>query len=197
MRMTSVGTRAAPAKPASAWAASITVAVGLITIVIIAILVATGIPSFTEWLQNAQIRTATESIMSGLQAARTEAVRRNSNAVFTLTNPAAVGGTGWTVTLASTGEVLRSAAAGEGSRTAIVTPTTNDAYAITFTGLGRTPDPPNDMNADGSALLTQIDADSSVLPAAESRNLRILISAGGQMRMCDPTVVDATDPRAC
>jgi type IV fimbrial biogenesis protein FimT len=168
-----------------------------ITIVIIAILVATGIPSFTEWLQNAQIRTATESIMSGLQAARTEAVRRNANAVFTLTNPATVGGTGWTVSLASTGEVLRSAAAGEGSRTAIVTPTPVDAYSVTFTGLGRTPDPPNDINADGSTLLTQIDADSSVLPAAESRNLRILISAGGQMRMCDPTVAAGTDPRAC
>ena len=36
MSTTSVGTRAAPARPARAWAASITTAVGLITMVIIA-----------------------------------------------------------------------------------------------------------------------------------------------------------------
>jgi type IV fimbrial biogenesis protein FimT len=168
-----------------------------IVLLIIAIVVAMGIPSFSEYLQNTQVRTATESIMSGLQTARNEAVRRNAPVTFALTAPDTAGGTGWTVALARTGEVVKSAAAGEGSRTAIVRPGPADAFSITFTGLGRTPDPPNDINPDGSSLLTQLDIVSSVLPAAEARNLRIVIAPGGNMRMCDPKVTDATDPRAC
>jgi type IV fimbrial biogenesis protein FimT len=168
-----------------------------IVLLIIAIVVAMGIPSFSEYLQNAQVRTATESIMTGLQTARNEAVRRNAPVTFALTAPTVAGGTGWTVALARTGEVVKSAAAGEGSRTAIVNPTPADAFSVTFTGLGRTPDPPNNINPDGSTLLAQIDIDSTVLAADVSRNLRILIAPGGNMRMCDPNVADATDPRAC
>lgn len=169
----------------------------IIAIVVLAILVAMGVPSFTEWLNNAQIRTAAESVLSGLQTARNEAVRRNANVQFTLLGPTTIGGTGWVVSIPGTGQQIQAAAAGEGSRTAIVTPTPSDAYAVTFTGYGRTPEPPANLNADGSSLLTRIDFDSSVLPAATSRELRIVITAGGQIRMCDPNISDATNPRAC
>lgn len=169
----------------------------VIAIVVLAILVAMGVPAFTEWLNNAQIRTAAESVLSGLQTARNEAVRRNANVQFTLLSPTTVGGTGWTVSIPGTGQLIQSAAAGEGSRTAIITPTPGDAYAVTLTGYGRTPEPPANLNADGSSLLTQIDFDSSVLSAADSRELRIVITAGGQIRMCDPNIGDATNPRAC
>jgi len=169
----------------------------VIALVVLGILIVMGAPSLSDWLQNAQIRTGAESLMSGLQTARSEAVRRNTNVQFTLTNPAAAGGTGWSVTLVSTGEVIQSAPDGEGARNAIVTPTPGDAYAITFTGLGRPPSPPANLNADGSTLLTQLDIDSTVLAAADSREMRILLSTGGQIRMCDPNVSDTTDPRAC
>jgi type IV fimbrial biogenesis protein FimT len=59
------------------------------------------------------------------------------------------------------------------------------------------PAPPGNLNADGSSLLTQIDIDSAVMAAANSRDMRILIGTGGQIRMCDPNVAEATDPRAC
>lgn len=169
----------------------------VIAMVVLGILVAMGVPAFTEWLNNAQIRTAAESMLSGLQTARNEAVRRNANVQFTLTNPTVIGGTGWMVSIVGSGQQVQAAAAGEGSRTAIVTPTPSDAYAVTFTGYGRTPEPPANLNADGSSLLTQIDFDSSVLSAAASRELRIVITAGGQIRMCDPNIGDTTNPRAC
>lgn len=168
-----------------------------ISLVVMAILISLGIPSFRDWINNAQIRTAAESIMSGLQSARSEAVRRNTNVVFTLTAPSTAGGTGWSVSLANTGTAIQSAAAGEGARNAIVTPTPADATSVTFTGFGRTPPPPNNLNLDGSSLLTQIDIDSTVLAAADSREMRILISTGGQIRMCDPNVTDTSDPRSC
>lgn len=169
----------------------------VISLVVLAVLIALGVPSLTEWIQNAQIRTAAESIMSGLQTARTEAVRRNMNVQLTLTSPATTGGTGWTVTLVNTGETIQFAPDAEGARNAVITPTPGDANAVTFTGLGRMPAPPGNLNADGSPLLTQIDIDSAVMSAADSRDMRILISTGGQIRMCDPNVAEATDPRAC
>lgn len=169
-----------------------------ITLVVLAILIMIGGPSLAEWLQNAQIRTGSESILSGLQAARNEAVRRNTNVEFRLTNPATAGGTGWIVILANTGEQIQAAANSEGARNAIATPTPNDAAAVTFNGFGRTPAVPNNVNpTDGSPLMTQIDIDSSVLSATNSRELRILISTGGQILMCEPAVTEATDPRKC
>lgn len=169
-----------------------------ITLVVLALLLVIGAPSISEWLQNAQIRTGSESILSGLQTARNEAVRRNTNVEFRLTNPATAGGTGWTVILANTGEQIQAAANSEGARNAIATPTPNDAAAVTFNGFGRTPAAPNNVNlTDGSTLMTQIDIDSSVLSAAKSRELRILISSGGQIHMCEPAVTEATDPRKC
>lgn len=169
----------------------------LIALVVLVILILVSLPGFTEWINNGQIRTATESIMSGLQAARNEAVRRNANVQFSLTNAGTVGGTGWSIMLVSTQTVLQNAPDAEGAAKTMVTLTPGDATAVTFTGVGRTPVPPNNLNIDGSSLLTQIDIDSTVLAADSSRNLRILISTGGQIRMCDPNVTSTNDPRAC
>ncbi len=171
----------------------IEIAVGL---AIVAVLAALGLPSVADWIENTQIRTAAESVQNGLQLARGEAVRRNTNVQFVLTAPGTTGGTGWTVTIASTGEVVQSKAAGEGSRKVVVTPTPGGATTITFNGLGRTPTaPPN--KADGSAFLTQVDLDVPTLAADQSVELRILISTGGQIRLCDPNATSATDPRKC
>ena len=45
-----------------------------------------GVPSFKSWIQNTQIRTATEAIQNGLEVARAEAVRRNTQVRFQLTS---------------------------------------------------------------------------------------------------------------
>jgi type IV fimbrial biogenesis protein FimT len=170
----------------------------MITLAVLAFLLVIGAPSISEWLQNSQIRTGSESILSGLQTARNEAVRRNTNVEFRLANPTVAGGTGWTVLLANTGEQIQAASNSEGARNAIATPTPGGATAVTFNGFGRTPAAPNNVNpTDDSVLMTQIDIDSAVLSAAKSREMRILISAGGQILMCEPAVTEATDPRKC
>jgi len=58
----------------------------LIGITIMGILLVMGIPSFKSWIQNTQIRTATEAIQNGLELARAEAVRRNTQVRFQLTS---------------------------------------------------------------------------------------------------------------
>lgn len=67
----------------------------IIGIVVLSLVLALGMPSFSAWVQNAQTRTAAESILNGLQLARNEAVRRNANVRFSLTNGA--GRVAWTV----------------------------------------------------------------------------------------------------
>jgi type IV fimbrial biogenesis protein FimT len=58
----------------------------MIGITIVGILFIMGIPSFKSWIQNTQIRTATEAIQNGIEVARAEAVRRNTLVRFQLTS---------------------------------------------------------------------------------------------------------------
>lgn len=164
----------------------------MIGLVIFGIIIMAGMPSYTAWLHNSKIRTAAESISNGLQLARAEAVRRNTNVEFVLTSTA-TNASDWTVRVANPVAVIQSRAAGQGSQgvTMVVTPGTT---RVTFNSLGRI-----GVNADGSAPFTRVDLDvpTTVIPAAASRELRVTLSPGGNIRMCDPSVSDATDTRYC
>ena len=59
----------------------------LIGFVIVGVLLALGVPSFSGWLQNAQLRNAAESVFNGLQLARASAVQRNKSVTFTMAGP--------------------------------------------------------------------------------------------------------------
>lgn len=60
----------------------------MIGIVIIGVLLALAVPSFKDWIQSSQVRTASESIMNGLQLARTDAVHLNTVVRFNLNSSA-------------------------------------------------------------------------------------------------------------
>lgn len=172
--------------PAQKGVTLIELAIGL---AIFAILVMAALPSYTAWIQNTQIRTAAESVLSGMQLARAEAVRRNTNVRLVFGAASS-----WTVSVPGTGEQIQSRTSGEGSVNVTVTKTPATATTITFNSLGRVV-----ANADASAPITQVQLDVpiAILAASESRELRIVVSAGGNVRMCDPNVTDATDPRKC
>jgi type IV fimbrial biogenesis protein FimT len=158
----------------------------MITLVVLGILVFLALPSYTIWIQNTQIRTAGEAILSGLTLARSEAVRRNTSVELRM-NAAS----GWTVSIPATGEVVQSRAAEEGTATAVVTITPGGSDRVTFSGLGRVT-----INADGSVPFTEIKVDSTKIPAAESRELCVTVNATGLTRMCDPQVAPG-DTRSC
>jgi type IV fimbrial biogenesis protein FimT len=164
-----------------------------LAITILAIVIALGVPSIAEWIQNSQIRTAAEGIKNGLQLARDTAVRNNAPYEFVLSSPGATGGTGWQVKAAIGGNVPYRKPNGEGSANAVVTTTPPTATTVTFSGLGRR----LSANADATPVLTKVDIDSATLPVAQSRDLSITIGAGGEIRMCDPNVTDTGDPRKC
>lgn len=170
----------------------------LIAIAVFAVIAALGVPSLGDWLKNAQIRTAAESLQNGLQQARNEAARRNTAVEFRLT--ATGGASDWEIRLADTAAADRQLAARPSAETPAVVLTTTPAAAttVTFDGMGRRY-PASRQNADGSAILTSIciDLSPALLPAARTHDLEVNISAGGSVRMCDPKVSNATDTRVC
>ena len=64
----------------------------MVAVTLVALVMMLALPSFSEAMQNRQIRSAAESIRSGLQAARTEALRRNRLVTFQMQT-----GTGWQI----------------------------------------------------------------------------------------------------
>lgn len=173
----------------------------LIAVAITGILLSLAFPSFRAWMQNAKIRTAAEGIQNGLQLARTEAVRRNTQVSWVDTNGAWSVGCA-AVVLDANGDgvdecpaVIQSRSADElGSVRPTITPVPAGATTVTFNGFGRV----LTNNADGSLPITQIDVDApaGIISDAESRDMHILIGSGGQIRTCD-SFFTAPDPRAC
>jgi type IV fimbrial biogenesis protein FimT len=162
-----------------------------IVMVIIALVLTFGLPGFAEWSQNTQIRATAESIHGGLQVARTEAVRRNIRIELVLNGVTGTEGvTGWVVReAANNANIIQSKPDNESSSRVTVISTPSNVATVTFDGTGRSPA--------GTINMTQIDVDSAALSATASRDLRIVISPGGQIRMCDPTVTASGDPRRC
>jgi type IV fimbrial biogenesis protein FimT len=173
----------------------------LVTIAVIGVLATLAIPSYTAWIQNSRIRTAAESIQTGIQMARAEAVSRNASVQldFRGTNSA------WTVCASPVAPgacpnpddatTIQSRAASEGSSADInIVTSDNGPFVFNSFGVMTSPVP---ATADGLVSI-DVDVDTSVLSASESRELRLIIGVGGSVRMCDPALdTVGTDPRKC
>lgn len=162
----------------------------LVTLTVLGLLIMMALPSFSEALQNQQLRAASEALLNGMQVARGEAVKRN------LPVQVAVGpGTGWTVTEAVSGTAIQARSKDEGSPNAVVAITPAGATKVTFTPLGGV-----GANLDASASITQLNisnpAGGACQPSGPMRCLRVVVSGGGSLKMCDPAVT-SPDPRAC
>ena len=191
----------------------------MIALAVIGIVMAIGLPNISVWIQNTQLKTAAEGIVSGLQLARSEALRRNVSVRFqlvdTVGNGCALSATGasWVVSLADPSGACGAAASdvaapfivqkksgAEGSPNATMVGVGGGGTTATFNGLGRLA---------GVGNLTQINISNPIGGACKTpagsepmRCLGILIGNGGQVRMCDPSVPDAVppatdDPRSC
>jgi type IV fimbrial biogenesis protein FimT len=189
----------------------------MIALVIMGILISLGAPSFSDWLQNQQIRAAAEATMNGLQVARGQAVALNTKVTFqfmadlsSTCTLAPIGpgnaltSTSWVVGVGDAsgacdkkindtppGPVIQSRSGAEAAPNALVTTVPDGATTVTFTPLGATTD-----NPDGTFGLQSMTLSSAVLKGSTARPLRIVINPGGSLRMCDPSAV-APDTRAC
>jgi len=111
----------------------------MITLSIAAILMSMAVPSFTTAIKNNRLTTQANELISSLNYARSEAIRRGAS--VTLTSASANWHTGWTVT-DKDNVVIRNHTAFDGSSSLVGSATTltykstgfiNGASAITFT----------------------------------------------------------------
>lgn len=193
----------------------------MIGLAVLGVLIGLAIPAFETMLKNYQIRTAAEALVSGLQTARTEAVRRNTNVRFQLVNtlgsdcnpdPA---GANWLVSRndptakcdvaevisfvepndTSQPQILQKRPAGStGTATSSATSGGAPASFVVFNSLGRVAGAGIDTINVINAAGGNCEHDAT---PGKMRCMRIRIGAGGQVKMCDPKVTVATDSRYC
>ncbi len=148
----------------------------MITVAILAIIGALAMPAFQSTLANFRMRTGAEGLLNGLQLARTEAIRRNATIAFCI-EPAA--STGWSIrTTSCAGTVIQQRPRAEAPNLVVAANINN----LTFNSLGR------------ASAAMNITVSSSI---AGTQTLSISQFTGGQVRMCDPAVTAANDPRRC
>lgn len=185
----------------------------IVTLAVMALLMFAVVPDLTGIMANARLRSAAEATSAGLQRARMEAMRTNTNVTFWMTtsnasyaldNSCALSSSGmsWVVSLndptgACAGNVSDTAApmiklkhdAGEAAQTVAVAGKQGDrattASDVGFDGFGRI----------SGGLLRYIDFTHT---HTEARALRIEMTNSGVIRVCEPGIAAAsTDPRRC
>lgn len=190
----------------------------LITIVIMGILLSMGVRLYQDWIVRTKIRVSTESLLSGLAAARNIALQHNQRVFFSMTNnlgaTCALDNTAgnWVISLDSpegkcdvapsetnTPRIQQMRSGGEGGSGVTITAlnaTNAAANQLTFTGLGR-------VQAIGTNPIATINvgyqasAGTCRADGGDIRCLRIQIGPGGEARLCDPSVAVVGDPRTC
>ncbi|RYX88344.1 MAG: prepilin-type N-terminal cleavage/methylation domain-containing protein [Comamonadaceae bacterium] len=185
----------------------------LVVIAILGILMAAGLPLVTDGIRDSRMRSAGESIISGLRVAQSEALKRNTTVRFQLTSALdstcaiSASGTSWVVsTENATGKcdvtdletspmpIRREGGAVSGDVTVLA----DGSGSFCFNGIGRPTTTPPGCNG---TLAEVIDIKSSSITCkaegGDGRCLRVTVSAAGTIRMCDPAVGDTKDPRIC
>lgn len=176
----------------------------MVTVVLLAILLALGFPSMATWIRNSKVRTVGDALQNGLRLAQAEALRRSRQTVFSLTNStspetsltAVANGSNWSINTVQllTDETAQFVEAGVLSSVGNDVQITGPA-SICFNSLGRlvanaSPGPTGANCAAAAATynVTLIGAD---------RPMRVLVALGGQVRMCDPARSLSTSPDGC
>ena len=191
----------------------------MVGLALLAVLTMLAFPTFTTMVQNARLRAVADSILAGLQGARAEALKRNQTAEFLLmadvpddTAFASFGanttGPSWAVRILDTAGTPvdfvegRSGLEGSGqSNVAALFARISAANlpasgTIRFDSLRRT-----NAGAVNAAFNVQpSDANLCRANGGDVRCLRVVVTPGGRVRMCDPSidpVANPTDTRVC
>lgn len=180
-----------------------------ITLVILSLLTYLATPSFIGWMGNAKARSMGESVQNGLRQAQAEAVRRNRQVAFVLTNAApaantaaAANGKNWYIQVLPivAAEVVANPLVSQGAFSNVASGLTVTGPALVcFNSLGRvvTNSTASVTGAFGAGC-TVTTANYDITAPGANRTYEVQLSMGGQIRMCDKTrTLSATAPDGC
>lgn len=139
----------------------------MIAISIIAIITIVGAPSISDLMLKNKIKTAANSMNSGIQLARSEAIKRNKSVIFTLNNEQ------WNV---MADNELIALSQFEISETVNQDTTPSGATTLTFNNVGMLNNKSGNKNI-SKIILTSTQTDYS---------LWIIITNSGGSRVCNP-----------
>lgn len=177
----------------------------MVTVSVFGLLIAAALPAFSTWVSNSRVRSVTENLQNGLRLAQTEAIRRNRTVVFALTNDppgleaeAVENGKGWAVFSVGllADEDLEFIQGGELGSVANDVTVTGPA-SLCFGLSGRLVDPTDATGVAGENCGLG-NATFEVRRDGADRNLNAIVSAAGQIRLCDPAqTLSDTTPEGC
>ena len=150
----------------------------MVGLVILAMLMALGAPSFNNWILNSQIRNAAEELQNGYLIARTNGLRLNGIAPDPDDNPA--NSPSYQIPLG----VMA------GARNVVLQVVPAGTGALSFDGLGRPREGALTIDI-GSAA-----GNGCFAAGGNLRCLRVVVTTMGQVKMCDPARA-LTDPQGC
>jgi type IV fimbrial biogenesis protein FimT len=182
-----------------------------VTLIVLSLVLAAVLPAAADWMQDLRLRGVAESLKTGLDRARMEALKTNRTISFWLVADAkskvpgpdceqSDAGMSWVVSIddptgacdavKSTKDAprlaFRSEASLDGSQVTVEALDVDEKAAtqVAFNALGQ---------VQGAGMIRQINVTRT---GGGGRALRIVIEPGGSIRSCDPKA-DADDPRAC
>jgi type IV fimbrial biogenesis protein FimT len=187
----------------------------MVGLALLAFVLMLGVPSFGTFLQNQKLRDAGTGTLATIQFARAEAIRLNSNVEFLMAdsepdlgNFAALGesttgrnflvrgnvynpttGTMDLTMLEAKGETEGSGATAGATATVQLAATTG---RVVFTPLGGTT-----LAADEVIQITNPAGGTCKASGGTMSCLNVIVTRGGQVRLCDPSVTAAGDTRRC
>lgn len=172
----------------------------MVVLAILAILLMLSAPSFTGFLRNSELSSAANSFVASLNAARSEAMKRNLPAMVM---PLDAGRADWTKGFVAFVDVNRDGAYTEGVDVTVLTQALTANY-LSISGTGTAKASPSYVRYDGSGFAKKADGSFSNLSISISRTdasnpetsgqiRRIFIGRTGRVRICTPT--SATDSK--
>lgn len=185
----------------------------MVTLTLFSIVMMLAVPSFSEWIRNAQIRTTAESLQNGLRAAKSHAMSLNRQVVMTTTNldpaanvTAAANGRNWSLQYVplTTGEDLGARPlfleGGTFASSASSVTVTGGPATLCFNSVGRivaNAAPGTGLPACTATPAVYLVSRTGAI-AGKDRKLNVVVSIAGQIRMCDPDrTFSSTTPDGC
>ncbi|GAB4059385.1 prepilin-type N-terminal cleavage/methylation domain-containing protein [Uliginosibacterium sediminicola] len=199
----------------------------LITLAILGFLLAAAIPSFHAWMSNSRVRLVADTLQNDLRKAQAEAVRRNHQTALILTastsSLSALNATGsttggnWFMRVVNANSSESTSDATVGGSYFLGASTIGANYGVSmsastamvcFNSIGRPVTNSSAANLPSGGtynLACTAPADAATpltytLSGATSsvRSLKVTVSLGGQIRMCDPAkTLSSSNPDGC